>query len=88
MLIWAGSLVVKMKKQIRLLASFILVTGVSIATWTFSTLSDTTMVILGFACLAGLVIYIMFLILDLLGPPRDLDESEEISPLEAEAVVQ
>ncbi|MGY5880230.1 MAG: hypothetical protein RTV31_08265 [Candidatus Thorarchaeota archaeon] len=88
MVIWALSIVLKLKKHIRLLAGFFLISGASLATWTWSVLEDAVMYNLGFACIAGLILYMMFVLLEFLDSKTPVDDLDVSEPVEIETPVQ
>ena len=83
--IWALSLAIKLKKHLRLLAGTFLLSGAVVATWTWLSIGDAVMYTLGLAYAAGLIVYILFLLVDFLTPDV---ESGETSSEEIEAVAQ
>jgi len=87
MIFWALSLVVKLKKHIRLFGGLLLLFGASFATWTWSTLGDAVMYNLGLACIAGLILYIMFVMVEFLDSDKTVDEDVS-KPMEIETLVQ
>ncbi len=88
MAFWALSLVVKLKKNIRLLGGFLLLSGASLATWTWSTLGDIVMHNLGLACVAGLILYIMFVITEFLDPDKKVEETDVSKTVVIETLAQ
>ena len=88
MVIWALSIVLKLKKHIRLLAGFFLISGASLATWTWSVLEDAVMYNLGLACIAGLILYMMFVLLEFLDSKTPVDDLDVSEPVEIETPVQ
>ncbi|MHA1614915.1 MAG: hypothetical protein ACTSYJ_08730 [Candidatus Thorarchaeota archaeon] len=87
MAIWAFSLVVKLKKHIRLLAGLLLLSGASLATWTWLLLNDAVMYNFGLACIAGLILYILFLLVEFLVPSEN-DDGPDVSQMEIETLAQ
>ncbi len=86
MAIWALALVVKLKKHLRLLAGLFLLSGASLATWTWLSLNDAVMYNLGLACIAGLILYLLFVLVEFLVPNEkdggpDVSKSTEIETL-------
>jgi len=88
MIIWACSLVVKLKKHLRFLSALLLTTGASLATWIWFSLVDTVMYTIGFACVAGLILYIMFLLIELLDSNKILEDTVDPEFGEIETIVQ
>ena len=88
MAFWALSLLVKLKKHIRLLGGILLLSASSIATWTWLTLGDAVMYNIGLACVAGLILFIMFILVEFLDPNKTLDETEVSKPMEIETLAQ
>ncbi|MFW9844086.1 MAG: hypothetical protein ACFFEV_05900, partial [Candidatus Thorarchaeota archaeon] len=88
MVIWALSMVLKLKKQIRLLAGIFLIAGASLGTWTWYMLGDAVMYNLGLVCSAGLILYIMFILLEYLDSTETTGETDVSEPMEVEAKVQ
>ena len=86
MAIWALSLVVKLKKHIRLLAGLLLLSGASLATWTWLILNDAVMYNFGLACIAGLILYILFALLDFLASSETDDGPDVSKPIEIETL--
>ncbi len=87
MAIWAFSLVVKLKTHIRLFAGLLLLSGASLATWTWLLLNDAVMHNFGLACIAGLILYIMFVLVEILVPDENNDDPD-VSQMEIETLVQ
>jgi hypothetical protein len=87
-IIWILSLVAKLKKEILFLADIVLITGASLATWIWVLLSDIVMYTIGFACIAGLVLHFMFLLLGLFASSKDMDNSNPAEPEVIETVIQ
>ncbi len=87
MAIWAFSLVVKLKTHIRLFAGLLLLSGASFATWTWLLLNDAVMHNFGLACIAGLILYIMFVLVEILVPDENND-NPDVSQMEIETLVQ
>jgi hypothetical protein len=81
MVIWAISLLVKLKEYLRLLSGIILLIGASLATWIWISLSDTVMYLVGYTCIAGLVLYLLLVLREILGRPK-IVEAEENSDIE------
>lgn len=88
MTFWALTVVLKLKKHIRLLAGLFLIFGASLATWTWSSLGDATMYNLGLACVAGLILYIMFILLEFFDSENTVDGINEPESLEIETPAQ
>ncbi len=86
MAIWALSLVVKLKKHIRLLAGLLLLSGASLATWTWLILNDAVMYNFGLACIAGLILYILFALLEFLASSETDDGPDVSKPIEIETL--
>ncbi|MHA1289540.1 MAG: hypothetical protein ACTSPB_19310, partial [Candidatus Thorarchaeota archaeon] len=84
MMIWALLIVVKQKKPLRFLADILLITGASLATWIWISLGDIVMYTIGLACVAGLILHFMFLLLELLDSTKDVEDtsSAEIDGIE------
>lgn len=79
MIIWAFALILKLKDRIRVLAALILTIGASLATWTWISLGDVVMYTVGLACVGGLILYIMFVLIEFLNPDKireDRNDSE------------
>jgi len=87
MAIWALSLVVKMKKHLRLLSGLLLLSGASLATWTWLLLNDVVMYNFGLACIAGLILYILFVLIEFL-VPNENDDGPDVSQMEIETLAQ
>lgn len=88
MAIWALSLVVKLKKHLRMLAGLFLLSGASLATWTWLSLNDAVMYNLGLACIAGLILYLLFLLVEFLVPSEKDDGPDDSKPMEIETLAQ
>jgi len=88
MAIWAFSLLVKLKKHLRLIAGLLLLSGASLATWTWFSLSDAVMYNFGLACIAGLILYILFVLVDFLVPSEKDYVSDVSKPMENETLAQ
>jgi len=88
MVIWALSLVIKQKKQLRFLADILLVVGASLATWTWMSMGDIVMYTIGLACVAGLILHFMFLLLELLESPKDVEVTDSAEIDEVEIIAQ
>ena len=88
MAFWALSVVLKMKKHIRLITGLILISGASIGTLTWAFLEDAVMFNLGLACIAGLVLYIMFVLLEFMDSEKTDDEPDVLESKEIETTVQ
>jgi len=88
MAFWALTVVLKLKKHIRLLAGLFLISSASLATWTWYSLGDAVMFSLGLACFAGLILYVMFVLLEFLDSKKTADETNDSQPLEIETPVQ
>ncbi|MHA1576192.1 MAG: hypothetical protein ACTSU3_02410, partial [Candidatus Thorarchaeota archaeon] len=88
MAFWALSLIVKLKKHIRLLGGILLLSGASLTTWTWLTLGDAVMYNLGLACVAGLILYIMFVLVEFLDPNKTVDETDVSKTMEIETLAQ
>lgn len=86
MAIWALSLIVRLKKLLRLLAGLLLLSGASLATWTWLILNDVVMYNFGLACIAGLVLYILFVLIEFL-VPSERDDNPDVSQKEIETLV-
>lgn len=76
MLIWTLTLVVKLSKYLRLLSDILLITGASLATWMWMSLGDTVMYTIGLACVTGMIVHILFILLDLLDSSNSGDDKE------------
>jgi len=79
MMIWALSLIIKLKENLRFLTLVLLITGVSLATWVWIELGDPVMFTVGYACLASLALYTMLLL-------RELIQSRKLVGIENELV--
>ncbi|MCK5390788.1 MAG: hypothetical protein KAJ36_09870, partial [Candidatus Thorarchaeota archaeon] len=88
MAIWALSLIVKLKRHIRLLAGFLLLSGASLATWTWLLLNDAVMHNFGLACIGGMILYILFVLIEFLVPNENDDGSDVSKPMETETLAQ
>ena len=88
MVFWALSVVLKMKKHIRLITGLILISGVSIGTLTWAFLENAVMYNLGLACIAGLVLYIMFVLLEFIDSEKAVDQTDDSEFMEIETAVQ
>jgi len=88
MVFWALSMVLKMRKHIRLITGLFLIAGASIGTLTWAFLENAVMYNLGLACIAGLVLYIMFVLLEFMDSEKTDDESDESESKEIETIVQ
>ncbi len=88
MAFWALSVVLKMKKHIRLITGLILISGASIGTLTWAFLENAVMYNLGLACIAGLVLYIMFVLLEFMDSEKTVDETDVSESMEIETAVQ
>ncbi len=88
MVFWALSVVLKMKKHIRLITGLILISGASIGTLTWAFLENAVMYNLGLACIAGLVLYIMFVLLEFMDSEKTVDETDVSESMEIETAVQ
>jgi len=86
--LWAFSLVVKMKTHIRMLAGLLLLSGASLASWTWLSLNDAVMHNFGLACIAGLLLYLLFVIIEFLVPSEKDDGSNVSKPIEIETLAQ
>jgi len=88
MAIWAFSLVVKLKKHLRMLAGLLLLSGASLATWTWLSLNDVVMYNFGLACVAGLLLYILFILVEFLVLSEKDDGPDVSKPMEIETLAQ
>lgn len=88
MAIWVLSLVVNLNKHLRLIAGLFLLSGASLATWTWLSLNDAVMNNFGLACIAGLILYILFVLVEFLDPSEKDDESDVSKPREIETLAQ
>ncbi len=88
MAIWVLSLVVKLKKHFRLLAGLLLLSGASLATWTWLLLNDAVMYNFGLACIAGLILYILFVLVEFLVPGENDDTPDISKSTEIETLTQ
>ena len=87
MAIWVLSLIVKLKRPLRLLAGLFLLSGASLATWTWLLLNDAVMYNFGLACIAGLILYVLFVLVEFL-VPRENDDGSDVSQKEIETLAQ
>jgi hypothetical protein len=88
MVFWFFTLVFKLRNMIRMLSGLFLLTGASLATWAWSSLSDEVMYNLGLACIAGLILYTMFVLLEFLNLRETVDETDVSEHIEIEATVR
>ena len=88
MIIWVLSIVVKLKKYLRLLAAFIVLSGASLTTWVWISLGDAVMYTIGLACVAGLITYFMFVLIEILDFSKTLEGTEVSDVEEIETTTQ
>jgi hypothetical protein len=88
MAFWALSMVLKTKKHIRLITGLILISGASIGTLTWAFLENAVMYNLGLACIAGLALYIMFVLLEFMDSEKTVDETDVSESMGIETAVQ
>ncbi len=88
MSILALSLIVKLKKHLRMLAGLLLLSGASLATWTWLLLNDAVMHNFGLACIAGLILYILFVLVEFLVPGENDDTPDISKSTEIETLTQ
>jgi hypothetical protein len=88
MVFWVPTIVLNLKKHIQALAAFILISGASIATWGWYSLGDAVMYNLGFACIAGLTLYTMFVLLEFMKSWKTVAETKVSKPMELETTAQ
>ena len=81
MIMWAFSLIVKLKTPLRFLTALLLTTGASLATWIWISLGDVVMYTIGLACVGGLILYIMFVLIEFLASNK-IDEDTDDPELE------
>ncbi|TFH10894.1 MAG: hypothetical protein E4H14_01695 [Candidatus Thorarchaeota archaeon] len=88
MVFWVFTVVLKLKKQIRLLAGLFLLASAFIASLVWYSLGDEVMYNLGLAGIAGLILYIMFVLLEFLDSTKTTDETDVAEHIEIETRVQ
>ena len=88
MIIWAFSLVVKLKKHLRFLSTLLLTAGASLATWVWITLGDAVMYTVGLACVAGLILYTLFVLIELLDSNKIIADTADPEIEEIETIAQ
>ena len=86
MVIWALSLIVKLKGYLRFLTAILLLTGASLATWTWVLLSDPVMYTVGYACISGLILYVLLLLRELLQSRLEVNSQENIDAENIEVI--
>jgi len=87
MVFWIFTVVLKLSNQMRMSAGLFLLIGASLATWAWSSLGDEVMYNLGLACVAVLILYTMFALLEFLDSRKTVEETDVLEPAEIEVIV-